>query len=219
MLTITFLSSCQKDDKEPEKTFGVGASFSFTGTQSWPERYQVVLGAFGSDTLHPLQYKVLDTPDESTDITMTLDEVSEKATLIKLYLANTAKQPVYVFYRYILPQPFAGISIPKQSITLVTFSRVQTQVFSSCSICHGGASGSPAAGLYLTAGNSFENLVSHLSANSSKMRVKPGNTGESFLIDVLRKRQTVFTHTASNTIAEEDIALIEEWITMGAWND
>jgi hypothetical protein len=214
-----FLISCSEKDEVLEKTFQVNASFSFSNTQVWPERYQIIAGAFGSDTTNPLVYKIISNPGEEVATNISLTGIPESASNIKLYIANHAKQPVHTLSEQSVSAKAGNLELTNSKVSLLTYTRIQKQVFSSCTVCHGGSSGSPAAGLNLMFKQSYANLVNHISMNSTKMRVEPGNVNNSFLTDVLRKKQSIFTHTASNTIAEEDIILIEHWIETGAQNN
>jgi hypothetical protein len=218
-VVAAFLISCSQKDEVLEKTFQVNASFSFSNTQVWPERYQIIVGAFGSDTINPLVYKIISNPGEEVTANISLTEIPESASNIKLYIANLAKQPVYTLTEQSISAQAGNLELTNSKVSLLTYTRIQKQVFSSCIVCHGGASGSPAAGLNLMFEQSYTNLVNHVAEYSTKMRVEPENTNNSFLIDVLRKKQSVFTHSASNTIAEEDIILIEQWIGTGAQNN
>lgn len=210
--------SCSKSDDTPEAKVTVKAGYTFSKTQVWPSRYKIMFGAFGKDTLNPQVYAEVSNPGENILFPVVLNDVTESAALVKLYIANTAKQPVFTLSRKEITVSSATVELPNETIDLLSYPRVQSQVFSSCVACHGGSSGLPAAGLNLTPADSYSNIVNKASTHSSKNRIKPGSVAESFLVDVLKNQQTGFVHSASNTIAEEDVLLIEKWIEAGALN-
>jgi hypothetical protein len=218
LITIAaLLFGCAADEAEPEVTHRVAASFGFTDTDTWPERYQITMGAFAGTSITPLAYVNLTKPADGVTVDAVLN-VPEKADNIQLYVANSAHQIVSVFYKYALDGFTADVSIPHQPIGLVSYTRVQGQVFVTCIACHGGASGLPAANLNLTEGQSHSNLIDVTATFSTKKRVVPNDTAQSFIIDVLRERNLTFAHTASMTIDDEDVELLKKWIVAGAAN-
>lgn len=223
LFVVTFLValicfSCSKDDNT-EKAMYVKGLFSFTNTDVWPARYQLLLAGFGSDTLNPLAFSIIENPGEKTLTTVDIPKLSAEARLIKLIIANQAKQPIYTLYRKEFPGALDTLELAGVDIKLLTFNRLQAQVLKSCIVCHGGSSGAAAAGLNLTPEQGYAVLVNQNSTHSSKKRVVPQNTAASFVVDVLRNKQTEFVHSASNTIDEEDIVLFEKWIGNGALKD
>lgn len=210
--------SCSKD--EPQKnTFEVKAVFSFTQTDVWPERYKIILGAFGTDTVNPLVFSGIPRQQEGVAANFFLENIPEDAATIRVCVTNQSDRTVYTLFRYDVAGVSGVTDIPENEIRLLSFGRVQAQVLNNCTACHGGASGLPAAGLNLMPGHSYAGLVNQDAVNSAKKLVEPGNAGNSFLTDVLRKRQTTFDHSASNTVPEEDIVLTELWIEAGAVNN
>ncbi len=208
--------SCKKSSEDPEvkSTASVSASFTFSNTDSWPESYQVILGAFGDDNTQTSSFTVLTKPSGTETVTVKLENVPAASKKISLCLAVNGKV-TYTFYSY--DYQGTDTTIPLQNINLLPYQRIQDQVFTAhCITCHGGSSGSPAAGMYLTDGKSYDQLVNHQATESSKVRVMAFNTANSFLIDVLRIKGISFEHSASRSISEENIALLELWIRNGA---
>lgn len=114
------------------------------------------------------------------------------------------------------PNPSNTITTP-----LSKLSDIQTKVFNqSCAItgCHG--STSTQAGLLLTDGNSFSNLVNVQSALfPSFKRVEPNNSANSLLIKILKGEVSPRMPFNRNPLSPEVIDSIAKWIDNGALNN
>lgn len=97
------------------------------------------------------------------------------------------------------------------------FSSIQTEVFSkSCAVpaCHGGTQ-EPT----LSAGQSYGNLVNQVSLqNPSLLRVKPGDSNNSYLMKKLTGEGTSIM-PPSGQLSEAKIDSIALWINNGALNN
>ncbi|MDT8322528.1 MAG: hypothetical protein RRA94_00350 [Bacteroidota bacterium] len=100
------------------------------------------------------------------------------------------------------------------------FSAIESQVFATgCALagCHAGSN--PQAGLDLTPGNAYASLVGVASINyPAQQRVKPGSSGESVLIGVLRG-SLVPSMPPAGALDAAVIDSIAAWIDGGALND
>ncbi len=117
-------------------------------------------------------------------------------------------------------EPEANNSLPDNSSA--TFSTIQKEIFNvSCAVsgCHAGANA--AAGMDLSSGNAFNNLVNIPStSNSNFVRVQPGNSANSFLVKRLRNiGESSGVMPPSGKLSENAIQLVETWINNGAKND
>lgn len=107
--------------------------------------------------------------------------------------------------------------------TAVTFSTLQTQIFSQrCVGCHGG--GSPSAGMNLEAGNAYESLVNKASSEKAgAIRVVPGNAEASYLVQKLRGDPGIvglrMPRNGPPYLSDDQISLVIQWINAGAKND
>lgn len=217
--TLLFSTACSESDENIEETYKVEATLSFTQTDVWPQRYQILAGAFGADTITPLLFTKVANMGDEMPITVNLPTTPASAKTFRVYIANQVNQPIFTLYQEPISLQTAGIQIPNQEIALLSFNRIQKQVFTNCTTCHGGSSGLPAANLNLMPHFSYANLLDITATNSTKKRVVANNINESFVIDVLKKKQSNFIHSASNTVATEDIDLVEKWISVGAPNN
>ncbi len=106
--------------------------------------------------------------------------------------------------------------------SLPSSSRAYGIISQSCTSCHRGSatfcpvgSGGTATGFGMGNANAFaSNGIGVNSCNSSKSRVRAGNSGQSFLID--RLRGTGGFMPPSGGIAGSKINLIQDWIDQGA---
>ncbi len=120
----------------------------------------------------------------------------------------------------VVVEPEANNSLPNNSPA--TFSTIQKEIFnSSCALsgCHAGADA--AAGMDLSSGLAFNNLVYVPStSNSNFVRVQPGNSTNSFLVKRLRNiGESSGIMPPSGKLNENTIQLVENWINNGAKND
>jgi len=108
-----------------------------------------------------------------------------------------------------------------------TLSEVEEDVFGlrcGFSSCHSGAS--PARGLDLSAGNSYEALVGVAAEEPGYTLVVPGDVEESFLVKVLRQdiyasdddsgEPTVRQMPPGSALSDSEIEQVESWIAAGA---
>jgi hypothetical protein len=111
--------------------------------------------------------------------------------------------------------PGGGGSIPPLS---ADFDSIQANIFTPiCSVCHAGASAPE--GLHLDVGNSFNMLVGVPSTEvPSILRVKPGDPGNSYIIQKLEGHAAVGGQMplGGPYLSTATIAFIRQWITDGA---
>ncbi|MBI4914531.1 MAG: CHRD domain-containing protein [Acidobacteria bacterium] len=109
-----------------------------------------------------------------------------------------------------MPPPSPTPTTPPPSVTL---SSLQTTVFTAkCIGCHGGSS--PEAGMNLSAGQSFSNLVNvPATTQAGAIRVVPFSPSTSYLSIFLAAGHR------SNSVTVQDRADIDSWILAGALNN
>jgi hypothetical protein len=108
------------------------------------------------------------------------------------------------------------------SASLTTFSSIQTNIFNeNCATagCH--ASPSPQAGLFLTEGNSYTQLLNVASVlNPNFKRIEPGNSANSFLIKMLKNTgEGTSQMPPTGKLSADKIDSIAAWIDRGAINN
>ena len=226
LFSVSF-TSCDSGDiypVDPDTIDGtsISASFRFLHTETYPVSYEVLFGAFG-DSEVPIVSKTVPKPSNDGAIIVSLSNIPEGSTTIRLSLSKSGRNAFYTLYEMKLDGlPAEDIVVSEQTINLLQYGRLQQQVFTQCVACHGG-SDYAAAGLNLTADLSFDNIVDVPSEEepSSKKRVEPNNVAGSFLIDVLKGQAGLtYNHsTGISSLKDDDIVLLEEWIRNGAKNE
>ena len=198
--------------------WNVQVLLSFTDAQYWPESQQIRIGAFTSaDTKNPVASVVVSKPSgENTQVA--IGSVPEGTYQFKLYLTENSN------YKVELDDlgekaVINDLSLTKTGITLISFDRVQRQVFNSCILCHGGSSDQLAANLNLMPAKSYAQLVGVPAyKNSSFQRVNESSATYSYLVRVLNK-DIDFDHASSSSATLADKQLIIDWINEGAKNN
>lgn len=104
-----------------------------------------------------------------------------------------------------------------------TLSTIQSQIFGRCTACHTNAGRTPEAGLNLLPGAAHGNLVNVASTtNPGQLRVIPGDPANSLLIRKLEGTPGTLGDRMPQGgpfLTPDQIALIREWIQLGARND
>ncbi|GHT71181.1 hypothetical protein FACS1894155_01070 [Bacteroidia bacterium] len=222
LFACLLLISCDSGDIYPEEKrieemkMSVNAVFHFENDEAFPQNYRIIWGAFVGTSPYPLVCEVVGKPTAKTWRAASLQTVPKGTTHMALALVEKNENKVkYVFKKFFPDNSSTEMNI-SETIDLATFERVQAQVFTpQCIQCHG--AGGLAAGLDLTEGNAYSNLVGVPSNadNSPKNRVTKYNLQNSFLLDVLTTRPPTVTtnHTTLSTLdANDDVNLIRTWI-------
>ena len=150
---------------------------------------------------------------------MTMDLADENISTVELCITNRLRQRVATF----LEQPLSNIQgdtlrLSAETVNLGMFQTIQDMVFTpTCARCHG-LGNTPAAGLNLSEGKSYESLVNHVSSKEERgMRVVAGDAASSLLHKVINGDQSGVSFNHSNMIKESStLALIDHWINTGA---
>jgi hypothetical protein len=110
---------------------------------------------------------------------------------------------------------------PDDQTAALTFTEINETVFQkSCAFtgCH--ASDTKQAGLDLSEGNAYANLVDVPSTeNPSLKRVDPGNSANSYLVKKLKGEGTTRMPLNRAPLSDETITAIAAWIDDGAENN
>lgn len=219
VLSFFILFSCTHEYVEEVKnSWRIDVAISFADPQFWPEGQQMRVGVFDTySSNNVLKSVLINRPSDST-ISVSMSDVAEGAYRLKLYLTEAGIYKADVADLGLL-EVIDNSQNSYDDIRLLTYERVQKQVFNGCQLCHGGSSGDIAANLNLTADHSYSNLVG-VDAHKfpSMKRVLPGSSDYSYLINVLNKNID-FDHPASSSATAPDRQLIIDWIKEGAKND
>lgn len=221
LLSMLFSISCDSGDifstgDTTSEGVSVRGTFELLNMEVFPQKYDMIFGAFGQDEASALSSVNVLKPSNMNEVELSIDNVPENAVSVKLCLTNSGRQVVYTFFEYALDDDrTSDIDLPVAQIDLLEYDRIQRLVFQqyNCVSCHQGAAG--ASDLLLTDGESYKAMVNIPSVHSDKFRVKPGDSDNSFLLDVLTDDNVVsYPHTGLVT-RSEDIDMLRIWIEKG----
>lgn len=190
---------------------------TFNNTNTWPIDYQIVIAAFGKDD-YPLMSKGISKPSVGDSIVLTMEGIPEKTEEIAIALLNKSRKRVTSFHSHLISKDERRnniIQLGSIHVDLLNYDRIQHQIFSNCTNCHG-ASEKAACGLFLTEGKSYDAIVNVPSTKDDQYKiVSPGLSDESFILHVLRgeTEKVHYDHTNVSFNSEtEDINLLKTWI-------
>lgn len=225
------LSGCDDGDIRPAAGNNAGnrnftVTARFCETDAWPEEYTLALAAYDHrENAVPLVKTIVSRPEsDGTEKIIYLANVPAQARWIAVSLLKGSVRQ-YDYYAADISGGETDIILTVEPIHLAGLSHIQKLVFdNNCSRCHG-ANGTPAAGLNLTEGKSFDNLVNRPAscATGGAIRVLPGDAGKSFLHRMLTDNETEANRTGLNHTdmldAADLAALVASWINHGAENN
>ena len=222
-LAVALSAGCDDGKIYPQEETATGrqvsGTFRLTSLDAFPtgDHYQLVFAAFGESGDYPASYRLLAKPaSESAATEVTLGNVGDNISYVALSVIDKSKKLVHHFMTFDLAgDSDDSVVLPEKTVDLASYDRMQDQLFTSqCIACHGG-SNMTAAGLSLTASESYGMLVGTASTvDPSSKRATPGSPSQSFLYRILTVRELLGTdHT--EMVENEDIALIKCWIENG----
>lgn len=232
--SIITLQGCDEgrlfEDEIPISPEGstVTLTAQLTGLATWPDpSMYVVLAGFNDESEYALINKSVPVPqNEGDEVTVQLSGIKENVTRVELCVINRLRRHILAFYTIDEATLTASneIEVNVGTLNVGMFNTVQERVFNAtCVNCHGAAT-SAAAGLYLTAGRSYESMVNKPSKKLPEMNiVEPGDAANSALYQALSTDVSItdewhYNHTAE-VVDEGILALIRQWITHGAKED
>lgn len=221
-LCLTTLGSCDEGRIEGESAVETRAGTparvvaDVAGDTRWPDGYSVALAGFADGNEYALISKNV-TPDGTGHIDAILDDIPDNTSSVELCVIDRLRRRVATF---ITTGYAAGdtIRLEGSGIDISQAAAIQKEIFNTtCAQCHGG-SGYAAASLHLTEGKSFHDLVDVPSVKEERLRVKPGDSGESVLYRILSTNESAgwnYDHSVE-VVANEKLELIRSWIDAGA---
>lgn len=205
-------ASCGKEE-EVVAEFSVSGSVELLDSEFWPQHQKVVFGVFEQGERNPFLSVELLQP-AGRQLEFKLQDIPEGEYEVKLYISENVVSK-YELVSYGSIRVHNDVVLEERACWFISFERVQKQVLNSCLQCHGGSL-QTAAGLNLYENHSYDLLVKQSATNSLLNRVEPGNADSSFVVQVLKKQDLPFDHSASSTASQGDIQLIVDWINQGA---
>ncbi len=192
----------------------VELSASVTGSGSYGEDYSVAFAAFASGS----DYAAVSKGVGDGDVSVSISGVPGDVATVELCLLNRLRKRVATFAGVDVSGHEGKVVLEAGAVDAGMWTVVQREVFDrSCAQCHGGSTGA-AAGLNLTAGNSYAALVGVESAMVPGARlVDPGNAAGSVLWRAVATELSDdwrFRHVG--IIVPDMQNFIKDWIDIGA---
>lgn len=225
-LLCTFtLTSCDEGDivakDEGVQTAGKTACLNATlsGTDSWSSQYNIVLAGFAEGSSNAVVQKPLQATD-GTPVHTTLSLSDNDISTIELCVTNRLRQRIVTFASVPASQLQGDtVFLNVGNVDIGMFKTIQDLVFTgTCARCHG-LGLTPAAGLTLIEGQSYDQLVNHPARlPENGLRVVPGSVDESLLHKVINGDPSAgVRYDHANMIKEgTTLTLIDNWIKAGA---
>ena len=130
-----FFASCDSGDiHESEYIHDEGVTLSATFRLNYPELYpddyNFTFGAFTETGNSPLVSVNLPRSDDEGNVDITLENIPEEATRIRLCFTDMGRQVKYTFFDQPIDRTSSGdIILPEKEIDLLEYNRIQQLVF------------------------------------------------------------------------------------------
>lgn len=222
ILTLTSITACDEGRIYPETTatteregLVMRLKGNITGLDTWADGYSVVVAAFDATSPYALITKNL-TAEGQVEVTM--NAIPQEATTVELCIIDRLRQRVATIEEAetnATADPRDTITLDVGTIDVGMLAQLQRNLFTPrCAGCHG-LSSHAAAGIDLTEGKTYGNIVGKPSLHvSGKNIVEPGNYEESTLAQML---DTDLTATWGYDHQHADISdtwreILKKWI-------
>lgn len=190
-----------------------------SGMDTWTDSYTLAVAGFGDGNEFALISKNIEASVADGKCDVVLTGIPPEVATIELCAIDRLRRRVATFASsdFIAGKDTLNINIP--SVNLSMPRAIQQEIFNTtCIQCHGG-SNYIAAGLNLTEGESFSNMISVPSAKIPDInRVQAGNSSSSVLYLILSGSSSStwsYDHSVE-VIRQEKLDLIRNWIDGGA---
>lgn len=193
---------------------------TITGQDTWADGYEVVVAAFDGSSDYALTAKNIPAGEHSVSTTMTA--IPDGAKTVELCVINRLRRRVATIKRADINAatgPNDTIFIDAGTVDAGMLTAIQDNVLTPrCATCHGGSS-TAAAGIHLTAGSTYGNIVGKASRRvEGKSIVEPANSAESVLNMMLNTGISAswgYDHGNAD-LSDEWKKIITLWIDNGA---
>ena len=199
---------------------------TLSGMSAWDSKYTIALAGFTSNGDYSVLQRALpgDIAD-GTPVEIRLNNVTEDVSTVELVVVNKLRRRIITLESLDLSDYSRSqdtIYMELGNIDVAPFSALQNRLFDvACIQCHGG-NGFSSAGLTLTKGNSYGQLVDVASTRvSGKKRVVSGDANQSLLYQILSEGGENILHYNHTEVlssqfkrnTDEVRQLIADWIS------
>lgn len=223
---LAVLSACDDGDIHNDvdvDTSGrsVKLNAQVTGLSSWPESYVIAIAGFEDGSDYASISKEIKA-DENGNIAMEMNNIPDKVTSVKFCVLDRLRRFVATLQEADIEGIRDTIHMDLGTMDISMFSTIQKEFLNTtCINCHG-ASNFSAAGLDLTEGKAFADMVGVDSKRVTGCKiVAPGDTAHSVLHMVLNDESVDGIHMnhfdlVSEANAKTILPMIDSWINNGA---
>ncbi len=192
-----------------------------TGLDSWTDSYTVALAGFADGDDYASIAKAVQT-DGNGLVAMTMNNIPDEVTTVRLCVLDRLRRHVVTFCEVSAEGVRDTVRMEPGTVDAGMFNAIQQGFLNTtCASCHG-ASNYAAAGLDLTEGKAYADLVGMDSKRvEDHQLVEPGNATGSVLHMVLNEEHVdgiAMNHfdLVSEKTAQFILPLIDSWIDAGA---
>ncbi len=230
---LLLVAACDSGDIEERtsSSSGKGRVVKLTGNLSgvgtWDSKYAVSLGGFTTGDNYAQVVRTLpSTTPDGTQVELVLSNLGESINTVELAITSRLRERIITLSSINLdeyPETSDTIRMDVGSFDVGLFSSLQQGFFNvACIQCHGG-NGRSAAGLNLTEGNAFAQLVDVPSTRIEGMkRVIGGNADGSLLHKILNEGGEDILHYNHTEVLSSQFKenqegvrqLIDDWINL-----
>ncbi len=189
------------------------------GLESWPEGYTAALAGFADGNEYALVSKNIDGGVSDCTVNIVLSGIPPEVSTVELCVLDRLRRKVASFAAVDYIAGSDTLQLTPLSVNLSMYGAIQREIFNTtCIQCHGGSNFS-AAGLNLTEGLSYDQLVGVASVKMPALRrVEAGESGASVLYMILESECSAtwnYDHSVE-VLRQEKLDLIKNWIDSGA---
>ncbi|MDE6812119.1 MAG: hypothetical protein K2J15_07200 [Muribaculaceae bacterium] len=189
------------------------------GTDTWTDGYTLAIAGFEEGNEFAIVSKNIISSAISDRCDIILSGIPQEVSTVEICALDRLRRRVATFLSVNTGASRDTLTIDVPEVNLSMADAIQKEIFNTtCAQCHGG-SAYAAAGLNLTEGRSFGEMIGVESYKQPGMeRVMPGNSKESVLYLILGENMSStwrYDHSVE-VIRQEKLDLIRNWIDGGA---
>lgn len=195
---------------------------TLTGLATWPSKYNVAIAGFSDEDKYAVISKVITSAniDEDGHVDITLSGIPDEVKTVELCVINRLRQRVVTLHSEDAAD--GHIAFDVGTVDVGMYAAIQKHLFdTSCTACHG-ASTFAAAGLNLTEGKSYDQMVNRASSKVAGLDiVTPGDAEGSVLHQVLNTDLSATWHQNHSDMLNKErqaevLTMLDDWINNGA---
>jgi len=228
LLALLTLTACDEgriygsESTETDAGLVAKATGTFSGLGDWADGYSVALAGFKSTSEYAIISKLLPSDADGNATSVVLSGITSDVETLEICVLNRLRQRVATLAEADVSSAVNDtVYLDAGALDVSMLGAIQIGVFDqSCTACHG-ADGHKAAGLDLSAGNAYSDLVRVASNKvSGAYLVEPGNAEGSVLWQVLNTDVSSSWHQNHADMLNKErsarlLTLIEDWINEG----